>query len=365
MFPLNRKSIVLACIVLLFLLTGCVTMEVEQKLYKDGTFDLTVTITSDNPEMVDFFSSSLTGMENATVTELEDGLRYEMKDLSLDREADDNSTFAERWGIEKEFKFPHQYITFTYDNRGIGSERTSQMPGMTPDIDYVFEPFGKITDTNGIRIEGENKVKFNLMKNKKYYVTFRYFCLFPFLCGEDNIPERKPLNKTPEIVSGGEDMFKGMGPTDNMTGSSSTQSDEDYGPVTHLDISCGFRDNWDADAEDDGIEIMIAPSDNKDNIVPLEGTVEVKAYEKIPVSGMEYVEGDMVSNQTFDLTGEERMEHFSEWKGYTLRFSWEKVREFPSESSDSGILFATFTDTEGDTFEAKTGEGMIGQCPLR
>jgi len=137
--------------------------------------------------------------------------------------------------------------------------------------------------------------------------------------------------------------------------------------VTHLKISCGYPDNWDADADDDGITYDIQPLASDNTIVPIEGTFETKVYEKVPIDewGFEFEKGKQIYTRTDTLEGNERLKYFDTWNGYHIALNWDDVESFMASSSDNGIMYVTFTDKEGNSFEAKTGEESYGGCQIR
>jgi hypothetical protein len=160
--------------------------------------------------------------------------------------------------------------------------------------------------------------------------------------------------------------------TDDMFGDFANDDTDDIAEalskkVTHLEIECGYSDNWDADADDDGITWYLKPLSADETIVPIEGSFEVKGYEKVQADdwGFEYEQGKQVYTRTDELKGEERLQYFSLWDGYKISLDWENVDSYMASSSDQGILFVTYTDMEGNNFEAKTGEGSYDGCQLR
>ncbi len=138
--------------------------------------------------------------------------------------------------------------------------------------------------------------------------------------------------------------------------------------VTHLEISCNYPENWDADADDDGITFALKPLATDKTIVPIEGTFEVKAYERVPVGeyGFEIEQGKLIYTRIDILEGNERFQYFSSWGGYNIALKWDEVESYMVSSEDEGILYVTFTDKEGNSFSAKTGDDVYySDCKLR
>lgn len=137
--------------------------------------------------------------------------------------------------------------------------------------------------------------------------------------------------------------------------------------VTHLEITCGGSQNWDADAEKDGITYFVKPLSADNTVVPIEVTFQTEAYEKVPKDdfGYQYKKGKLVYTRKDTLKGNERLQYFDSYYGYNIALKWEEVEPYLASSSDSGILYVTFTDKEGNSFSAITGEDSFGSCQLR
>lgn len=138
-------------------------------------------------------------------------------------------------------------------------------------------------------------------------------------------------------------------------------------PVTHLEVDCGYSDNWDADADDDGITYNIKPLSADNTPVPIEGTFETKAYERVQVDdyGFEHEKGKLIYTRTDTLEDEDRLKYFDTWSGYSIALNWDDVESFMASSDDNAILYVKFTDKEGNVFEAKDGDGSYSSCQIR
>lgn len=175
------------------LLVGCGNVNFVQKIYPDWTFDLSVKVKSDNEFFLNTARSSLEGspyFEKATLVELDDGFTYNLEKISLEETTvSEQGAVYESIGIKKEFKFPYYYYTITLKNKGLDDNEFGSF-GMS--LDYVLEPFGRIIDTNGVYVGDDKKaVKFNLLKEKEYYVTFKHFLISSILSGSNKIIERE------------------------------------------------------------------------------------------------------------------------------------------------------------------------------
>jgi len=235
---------------------------------------------------------------------------------------------------------------------------------MTPKLYFTFDPFGKIVDTNGVYVDGKSKVRFDLNKNKNYTVTFRYFCLFSFMCGTDRIPQREQTDYSLDY----EDSDEGAMDGDMDFDFDFFGDDETYesGEVTELELEC-----YDFDFSHEyyalGYEYDLTFSDNNYNVVALEGTVDLTVksltYDE---TEDEYLEGEVVYITSYDLIGEDRLQYFDEDYGYEMALLWADIPEFDSAESQYGILYVDFTDLEGNVFSVMCGEDASWNgCQIR
>ncbi|MBU0979706.1 MAG: hypothetical protein KJ709_02785 [Nanoarchaeota archaeon] len=188
-----RKIVIVIALISMLLLSGCGTININQKLYRDGTFDLSIEIKSDNEMFTNMVKEGFEEspvIEKATLIEQDDGFKYILEKASFeDVSTESGDSMFESIGIKKEFKFPYYYYTITLKNKGSDDSEYGSM-GMS--FNYIIEPFGKIIDTNGVYL-GEDKkaVKFNLMKSKEYYVTFKDLFISSWFGGASKILNRE------------------------------------------------------------------------------------------------------------------------------------------------------------------------------
>lgn len=193
-----KKTLLLLIILSALLLCSCGTINLYQKLYRDGSFDLSFEVKSSSPEFLNLMKSSLEKNNNlkAKLIEEENGFKYVFDKTNFrDLPTGNQLSSLESMGFKKEFKFPYYYYTLTLKNKGFDSSDADT--GMSASslgmgLNYIIEPFGKITDTNGYLL-GEDKqaVKFNLMITKEYYLTFRDNFISAYFGGWNKLPERE------------------------------------------------------------------------------------------------------------------------------------------------------------------------------
>jgi len=134
--------------------------------------------------------------------------------------------------------------------------------------------------------------------------------------------------------------------------------------VTHLEIDCAGPENWDSDAEDDGIIYYIKPISDDGTIVPIEGAVVTYAYSIKMTSDWDYIKKDKVYSKTFSLEGSDRFNYFDLYDGYKVGLDWSEVTPFMASYEDNGYLYVTFTDKQNNSYSAKI-ENNYSYCILR
>ncbi len=199
MFKKIISSIILLIIVIL--LSGCVQAEVYQKVKRNGNFDISLTIKSESPMILNIFKQESpinpSLQDKYTYEEDETSITYKFTDLDPTKdvifaESEEFETGIFGYNLSKEFKFPYYYYYFELDlseeDNGVLDSQNKGLSGIEAMFDemfkigYTVEVFGKITETNGNRME-DNKVKFNLgpSENNIYYIEFRDFFISNWL----------------------------------------------------------------------------------------------------------------------------------------------------------------------------------------
>jgi hypothetical protein len=194
-----KKTIPVVLVFSLLLLTACASINMRQKLYRDGTSDLSLSVKSDSEFALNMLKNAFAEnptFEGATYKETENGFSYTLNKQRFKEDNNSNeSSYISNLGISKKFKFPYYYYTITLKNQGLdlsdSESEYGQIGAMGFAFDYTIEPFGKITETNGVLLDGENAVKFDLTKTKEYSVTFKDFFLSNWF-GGTKIPEMEP-----------------------------------------------------------------------------------------------------------------------------------------------------------------------------
>ena len=204
---MESKSIkvpVILSLILITLLSGCIEVTVHQKIKRSGKYDFNLTFRSDSKELLNSIKSGFEvndpTSKKLTYLESKDSISYVFTDLDPRTdlivapdiaEGKTGSPQKKVWDLKKEFRFPYYYYTITWDLTQDTKQKESESElgdyfGKAFDemfkMGYIVEVFGKITETNGLRME-DNKVRFDvgMSTNKKYYVTFRDFFLFSWI----------------------------------------------------------------------------------------------------------------------------------------------------------------------------------------
>ena len=179
---------------LCLLLSGCVTLQINQKLHRDGNVDMSVTFVASK--------EILTGFENITVNSaIRDRYTYTVNDGNLTYAFTDipPGTFLfelekgkpasffgiESYTVEKEFHFPYYRYTYTLKPASaFAGENNTQARAMLKVItmEYTVETFGTVTATSGTKID-DSTVQFTLdpTSDLAYTIEFKDFFLWNWL----------------------------------------------------------------------------------------------------------------------------------------------------------------------------------------
>jgi len=202
---MNKKIIFSLLIISLVLLSGCVQIDVYQKIKRSGNVDMSLTFKAESPMILNALKQDLeidsSIQDKYTYEETDDSVTYKFTDIdplkdNLFKENEDSDTDTsmlnkDNYKFKKEFKFPYYYYTYEIDMTNENTEEVevqedslfdeSEMDSMFGEmfkIGYTVEVFGKIVETNGNKMDN-NKVKFNIGmdSDKVYYVKFKDFFL--------------------------------------------------------------------------------------------------------------------------------------------------------------------------------------------
>jgi len=184
--------LVFLVVALLVAFSGCVKMEASQKIHRSGASDFNFTVESDYLELMNFTPEAIGKMgfavENGEVIEGDGKLTVSWKDayfppIPTDGDGADNSSTTALFGgasVARRFSFPYFLYSMNFSSKGLGgnsseAEMAEQlMSGIK--LSYRLETFGKIVETNGVKLS-DNSVTFDLKKRGEYYVVFRDFFL--------------------------------------------------------------------------------------------------------------------------------------------------------------------------------------------
>jgi len=193
------KKIISSLLILsIVLLSGCVQIDVYQKIKRNGNVDISLTFEAESPMILNTFKQDLEidpSVQNKyTYEETDNSVTYKFIDIDSNKDAifKENS-MLNKDNYKEEFKFPYYYYTYEIDMTKENIEEVkpqndeeslfneSEMDSMFGEmfkIGYTVEVFGKIVETNGNKMD-DNKVKFNIGTNegKIYYVKFKDFFL--------------------------------------------------------------------------------------------------------------------------------------------------------------------------------------------
>lgn len=189
-----RAVVIIAAIVVS---SGCVSLNVNHEIDKDGSSDIGIEVQSDSQlvrsSVKEQFESSF-AVENAVLEEGDNSFTYRFENVypqqqeekfseSLEssqesgEEASDNSGFS----YEKDSGLLYTHFTLRMNSTGFDSSDSnlsgeySQLGESISsgiEMNYNVEPFGEVVDTNGQTLE-DGSVRFDLTEDKEYYVEFK------------------------------------------------------------------------------------------------------------------------------------------------------------------------------------------------
>ncbi len=208
---MNKKIIFTLLMLSVVLVSGCVQLDVEQKIKRNGNVDLSLIVKSESPTILNALKQNLEvapSVQNKyTYEESDNSVTYKFTDIDptkdvLFKESEDSDMNTsmlfnkDNYNFKKEFRFPYYYYTYKIvteeksentnsdieENNLLKESEIDTMFGDMFKIGYTLEVFGKIVETNGNRMD-DNKVKFNigLEDNKVYYVEFKDFFISNWL----------------------------------------------------------------------------------------------------------------------------------------------------------------------------------------
>ena len=198
---MNTKLLLSALLCVMILVSGCVQIDVYQKIKRDGNVDMRLILKAESMMILNALKTDLEIDPSVQYTykETDNSVIYEFSDIDPTEDVifkkENAMSNKENYRFEKEFRFPYYYFTYeidiqpeetAQDDSAFGSDAfDSEMDSMLGEmfkIGYTVEVFGDIVETNGNRMSDE-KVKFNigLTDDKVYYVKFKDFFLFTWI----------------------------------------------------------------------------------------------------------------------------------------------------------------------------------------
>lgn len=184
-----QKIIISIFIIALIFSSGCLEITYQQKLKRNGKYDITITFKATSSEVLNLVKNSFQakpGMsQRVEYTETETTASYHIKDIDPRYETlveSDGEVGRNTMSVTKDFRFPYYYYRLSWDyTETINPEKTEydQLFESMFKLNQVVDVFGTIIETNGKRMSN-NRVKFDMTKagGKPYYVEFKDFFLF-------------------------------------------------------------------------------------------------------------------------------------------------------------------------------------------
>lgn len=192
-----KKLILIFTLILLTLFTGCIGMDINQKIYRDQTTDVSIRFSADSQAILNMGKNELTKNISSDWVYSEDEKSFTFSKKRVDLKTLKSSSFGAARSpfstaeFKEELKFPYYYYTYTFIEPAEPSKRKSTSINEYGEefknavsLNYNLEVFGDIVETNGLKT-GDNSVRFKLElepdKDKKHYVVFKDFFLRTWL----------------------------------------------------------------------------------------------------------------------------------------------------------------------------------------
>ncbi|MDD5455953.1 MAG: hypothetical protein PHV30_02845 [Candidatus Margulisbacteria bacterium] len=195
-----KKIIFLIVSVLtIFFLSGCVQIEVNQKIKRTSMIDLSIMFKAKSPEILNVvkqniqISPKIKAKFSQQETSASVTYKFRNFDPYKDELFDDKANLTpgiqsplmniESYQFKKEFKFPYYVLTYSINMNNVNGNNGGDLVTGGLRAGYTIRVFGKIIETNGSRID-KHTVKFDigLYDKKIYYVKFKDFFLITWFC---------------------------------------------------------------------------------------------------------------------------------------------------------------------------------------
>lgn len=207
------ESQVLVLLILSVLASGCVSINVNQEIHRDSSSDISMSIDSQSPLVLNIteaiFKQNL-AVENAEVSKNNTSISYSFEDVYPQEQEEKYVAFlatSNNGSGEEATDFDYDYEKdsgLMYTNFRIEVDSVGNLTNLSGgegnddtqdsvetidlqtylkgpvgralnssfEFDYDIETFGTVVDTNGEKLE-DGSVRFDLTKNKDYYVEFK------------------------------------------------------------------------------------------------------------------------------------------------------------------------------------------------
>jgi hypothetical protein len=182
--------ILISLLAVSLLLSGCVTIGVNQQLYRDGTVDMSVSFSGEekvlagfqnitvNPSLSDKFTFT---QEPGKLTYSFQGIPSGAKLFQMEPNKETSFFGIEEYTLTKEFSFPSYRYTYTLTPSNalpIDSNPQTKAIMSAIKVDYTVNTFGKIVSTNGAKID-DDTVQFTVdaTSTTPYTIEFKDFFL--------------------------------------------------------------------------------------------------------------------------------------------------------------------------------------------
>jgi len=177
--------------------SGCVSINVNQEIHKDGSSDVGIEVESDTQlvrtSIKDTMESSM-AVENAVLNEGDNSFTYRFENVYPQTQEDRFSETISSTGsgtqssnsmfnYEKESGIVYTYFTLRMNSTGFDASGSDSAEsgeggqfgdslGSSMEFNYDVDTFGTVVDTNGQEMS-DGSIRFDLTEDKDYYIQFK------------------------------------------------------------------------------------------------------------------------------------------------------------------------------------------------
>lgn len=199
-----------AVLALIVVSSGCVSLNINHEIHKDGSSDIGIQVDSDSEllrnSLKEQFETSF-ATENAVLDEGDDSFTYRFENVYPQKQeqrfsdafsSNELNSSATGFSYEKDSGLLYTHFTLRMNSSGVETSETDiggqqdlgagegglggigESLSSGVELNYNVDPFGEVVDTNGQELE-DGTIRFDLTEEEDYYVEFKALSLDLFV----------------------------------------------------------------------------------------------------------------------------------------------------------------------------------------